>query len=229
MPPRRQAPARRGRPSKPRHALMSHPRRRMLYNPQPVFTETYKLVDLLPNAGFLLSTNIGQLPQLAQYNGLYQKYRILKAVFQLFPTWTGGEAQNQAIYNQVSGPGFAGGGVSSAGTSRMVSVIDDSPDQSAPASEAEVLQENGCKIRFLDKMAKLVCRPAPDLKDSNGAQLTIKKRFINFSPSNPNVNHYGIRGWITHPFNIGGTAFNVPDTIRYTVYCKLTFQLADPR
>lgn len=219
-----------GRPRKARHALASVPRRRMLYNPQPVFTETFRLTaDLAPNAGFLLSANIGLIPQLTQYSGLYQKYRILKAVFMLLPTWTGGENQNAAIYNTVSGNFPTIPGVSTAGTTRMVSVIDTSPDQAVPVSEAAVLQENGCKIRFLDKMVKLSCSPVPDLKDSNGAQLTLTKKYINFATGNPNISHYGIRGWITHPYSLGTGSFNIADTITYAVYCKLTFQLAEPR
>lgn len=236
MPPRRKPAARRGRPSKPRYALATVPRRRMLYNPQPIFTETFRLkksdgsaADLLPNAGFLLSANIGSLPQLTQYSGLYQKYRILKATFMILPTWTGGEQQNPAIYNTVSGNFPTLPGVSSAGTSRIVSVVDTSPDQAVPISEDAVLQENGCKIRFLDKMVKLSCSPVPDLKDSNNVQLTLKAKYINFSTGNPNVAHFGVRGWITHPYSLGTGTFNIPDSITYAVYCKLKFQIAEPR
>lgn len=218
MPPRRK-PARRGR--KPRYALASVPRRRMLYNPQPMFTETFRFAnDLLPNAGFLLTANIGNIPQLTQYSGLYQKYRIMKAVFLLMPTWTGGENQNTAIFNSASGPTVPPG-LTSVGTSRIVSVQDTSPDQSTPTSEAAVLQENGCRIRFLDKMVKLTCSPVPDLKDANGAQLTLKKKYVNFA--SPNIAHYGVRGWITQAISTGTSS------ITYAVYCKLTFQLAEPR
>ena len=200
-----------------------------MFNPQPMFTETFKYGTLLPNAGFLLTANIGSVPQLAQYQGLYQQYRILKAKWILMPTWTGGENQNTAIYNSVSGnfPTFPG--VSSAGTTRLVSVIDSSPDQAVPVSEDAVLQENGCRIRFLDKMVTLHAQTVPDLKDANGAQLTLRKKFLNFTASGPNLAHYGVRGWITHPYNIGTGAFNIADSITYTCYCKLTFQLREPR
>lgn len=200
-----------------------------MYNPQPVFTETFLYGTLLPNAGFLLSANIGSIPQLTQYSGLYQQYRILKASWLLLPNFTGGENQNTAIFNTVSGNFPTLPGVSTAGTSRIVHVVDSSPDQAVPVSEAAVLQENGCRIRLLDKMMRMHAAPVPDLKDSNGVQLTLRKKYINFATGNPNVAHYGIRGWITHPYSIGTGSFNIADSITYTCYCKLTFQLREPR
>lgn len=200
-----------------------------MFNPQPMFTETFKYGDLLPNAGFVLSANIGSLPQLTQYSGLYQQYRILSAKWFLLPTWTGGENQNAAIYNTVSGNFPTLPGVSSAGTTRIVHVVDSSPDQAVPVSEDAVLQENGCRIRLLDKMVTMSAAPVPDLKDANGVQMTLKKKFINFATGNPNVAHYGVRGWITHPYSVGTGTFNIADSIVYACYCKLRFQLREPR
>jgi len=197
-----------------------------MFNPQPQFTETFKYTTLLPNAGFLLTANMDNVPQLAQYSGLYQQYRIVRCKWIIMPTWTGGENQNMAIYNNVSGGGPPNG-LSSVGTSRIVSVVDSSPDQSLPVNEDAVLQENGCRIRFLDKMVTLSSAPVPDLKDANGNQLTLRGKFQNFTT--PNIAHYGIRGWITHPFTIGTAPFNVADAITYVVYAKLTFGLREPR
>jgi hypothetical protein len=106
----------------------------------------------------------------------------------------------------------------------MVSVIDSSPNQTVPVSEASVLQENGCRVRFIDKMVKLSCGPVPDLKDANNNQLTIRGKFQNFT--SPNVAHYGIRGWITQPQSVGATGSTA---ITYAVYAKLSFQLREPR
>jgi len=114
-------------------------------------------------------------------------------------------------------------GLSSAGTSRVVTVIDSSPNQSVPVSEAAVLQENGCRIRFLDRKMEVSCAPVPDLKDANGNQLTIRGKYQNFT--SPNVAHYGVRGWITQPFTVGSTA----NAMTYVVYAKLTFGLREPR
>jgi len=196
----------------------------MLYNPQPVFTETFKATTLSANAGFNLSSVISQVPQLSQYSNLYQKYRILKAMWLIFPTWSGGEQQNVAIFNSASGPTVPPG-LYNVGTSRVAFVINDSPDQVLPVSEAAVLQDNGCKIKFLDKKLTIMNRPVPDVKDSNGVQMTFKGKYINFASSgNPDVTHYGVDGWITQPVS-GATG----PAQQYEVYCKLTFQLADPR
>jgi len=212
--PKRKAPRRKG-------GVVGLARRRLMFNPQPSFTETFVYGNaLLPNAGFLLTGNVDNIPQLAQYSGLYQQYRILKVKFIIMPTWTGGEQQNVAIFNAASGPSVPPG-LTSVGTSRMVSVIDSSPNQSVPTSEAAVLQENGCRIRFLDRMATISCSPVPDLKDANNNQLTLRKKFQNFT--SPNVAHYGVRGWITQNVSTGTSA------ITYTVYAKLTFQLREPR
>lgn len=198
-------------------------RRRAMFNPQPHFTETFKYTDLSANSGFLLTANMDNIPQLAQYSGLYQQYRIMRVKFLLLPTWTGGEQQNQAIFNSSSGPTVPPG-LTSVGTSRIVSVIDSSPDQSVPISENAVLQENGCRIRFLDKMVTITCAPVPDLKDANGNQLTIRGKYQNFT--SPNVAHYGVRGWITQPVSVGATGAT---HISYAVYAKLTFGLREPR
>jgi len=218
MPIRRRA--RRMRPRRVKLAGLA--RRRLMFNPQPQFTETFQYGTLLPNAGFLLTANIDNVPQLANYTGLYQQYRIVKCKFIIMPTWTGGTDQNQSIFNAASGP-LVPPGLSSAGTSRVVTVIDSSPDQTVPISEAAVLQENGCRIRFLDRKIEVSCAPVPDLKDANGNQLTLRKKFMNFN--SPNIAHYGVRGWITQPFSFGTSA----NGMTYTVYAKLTFGLREPR
>jgi len=194
----------------------------MMFNPTPHFTETFKYTTLNANAGFLLTANMDNLPQLANYTGLYQQYRITRCKFIIMPQWTGGENQNQAINNAAFGPSVPPG-LSSAGTSRVVSVVDSSPDQSVPVSEDAVLQENGCRIRFLDRKMEVSCAPVPDLKDANGNQLTIRGKYQNFT--NTNVAHYGVRGWITQPFSVGSTT----NAMTYTVYAKLTFGLREPR
>lgn len=205
-------------------------RRLLRLNPSPIFTETYKLTtDLLPNAGFLLSPRISEITQISQYSNLYQKYRILRAKFLIIPNFAGGSDANVAIFNTVSGNFPTLPGVSSAGSSRIVFVIDNSPNQAAPVSEDATLQENGCKIRMLTNMVRMSCRPVPDIKDANNNEITLKGKYLNFSDSGPEIAHYGIRGWINHPYSLGTGSFNIPDPMRYSVYVKLTFQVAEPR
>jgi len=205
-------------------------RRLMRFSPAPVFTETYRLPDdLSPNAGFLLAPRISQIAQIAQYSALYQKYRIIKAKFLLIPNFSGGTDQNVSIYNTVSGNFPTIPGVSSAGSARIVYVIDNSPNQAAPVSEDATLQENGCKIRMATNMVRMACKPVPDIKDANNNEITLKGKYLNFSDSGPEIAHYGIRGWINHPYSLGTGSFNIADSLKFAVYVKLTFQVAEPR
>jgi len=191
-------------------------RRRMLYNPQPVFTETYKGTQISAGtgAGFLLTANMDSIGQLAQYSNLYTKYKILKVVFTLLPTFNGTD-QNNALWNNSQT-------TMATGTTRIVYSYDNSPDAAGPATEAIALQENGCKIKMLKDKLVIPCRPVPDLKDANNNRLTQTGKYINFV--SPNIAHYGVRGWISQPQQLSPNFRNDID-----VYVKITFQLSDPR
>lgn len=199
-------------------------RRRGLYNPAPVFTETYSYLTsghdyiVAPNAGNILTVNMDSIPQLTQYSNLYQKYRILKATFILMPKFHVAD-QNAGQYN-VSNSTYA------YGDSRVVYAINDSPDQQAPTSEGAVLQDNGCKIRSVGaKGIRITCRPVPNTKDANGVQLTQARKFINFGTS-VNIVHYGVSIWMSQPTSATGASALLNSLYGYV---KLTFQLSDPR
>jgi len=202
-------------------------RRPIRYNPQPVFTETFKIPGADPlapeyrlnsNTGGVLAVRISQMPQLAQYSALYTKYRILKAQFICLPQFLSTSSDiNAASYNASLGLG-------NWGMARLVTSVQNSPNTPVPLSEDEVLEDNGCKIHIGKPKLTLSCRPVPDLLDANNVAITQRGQFINFNAGAPDVTHYGIRWWYTLP-NPGGNITNVP----YFVYVKLTFQLADPR
>jgi len=192
-----------------------------MFNPQPVFTETFALktsgtqVTLAANAGGTLAVSMDQLPQLAQYSNLYQKYRILRAQFVCLPAYNSlANDANTYSYN-------ASQSISAAGMSRIVFSIQDTPGTPAPANEDAVLQDNGVRIVPGGPKIVMSCRPAPDTKDANGVQLTQKNKFITFATTN--IAHYGVNWWHTCSLATPNPA------IPYFVYCKLTFQLADPR
>lgn len=212
-------PARKMRKSKPRRRLaVSRPLRAS--NPQPIFTETYTKGVVVPNTGGVFTFNINEVPQLGQYNILYQKYRIVRAVLLLVPQYAAGE-QNAAEYN-------AGNSVYAHGLGRIAYAVNDSPGVLAPANELAVLQDNGCKITPVRDMVKMSCRPKPLFEDANGILITLKQNWINFQtgPSAPtDPKHFGISYWYSQP-SLGATAQTNNDL---QVYCKLTFQLADPR
>lgn len=231
MPPRQ----RRTKPKKRSRALVPlvRSRRGLMFNPTPVFTETFALrasgstglhYQLAPNLGGVLSVSMDNLPQLSQYNTLYQKYRILKAKFICIPDWNTESADiNASSYNISISPTP----VLATGLSRIVYAVNDSPDQIvAPVSEDVVLKDNGCKIVCGKPKLTMSCRPVPDTSDANGVQMTFKNKYINFSSTGVNRTHYGITWFHTQP-GTGAPGTNMG--VAYNVYCKLTFQLSDPR
>lgn len=198
-------------------------RRSMMYNPQPVFTETYKSATLtlgnptpIAGIGFLLSATMDGITQLAQYSNLYTKYKILSAKFILLPNFTVSD-QNAALYNLSQG-------TMSTAQMRIIYSYNDSPGATGPVSEQEALEENGCKIKLLTNKLSIPCRPTPNTIDANGVQLTERGKFINFTSSGPNIIHYGVNGWLKQLYNNQPQFLNDVD-----VYVKLTFQLSDPR
>lgn len=192
-------------------------RLRRIFNPAPVFTETYALTSLQPSSGGILKFSMDQVPQLAQYTALYQKYRILRASVMLLPEFTSYD-QNQAENNAALSR-------STFGLTRIAWAVNDSPNITAPATELDVLKDNGARIRPLtDRGVRFSCRPVPNVEDSNGVEMTFKRKYINFEATGPNAVHSGISWWISQLSN--GT----PATTNVTVcYVKLTFQLSDPR
>ena len=155
MPFRRRA---RGYKRKPRRVMPMRRRGRIMgfRSSRPVFTETYTGPVLTPNSGGIFKFNIGDVPQISQYNNLYQKYRILRAQVILVPQYAQ-QDQNAGEYN-------AGASTYAHGMGRFVFAINDSPGLVAPGSEASVLQDNGCKIRAVKTMLKMSCKPVPSIR-----------------------------------------------------------------
>lgn len=201
---------------------MAPSRRLIVLNPKPVFTETFKISDIAPNSGGIMTFNMDDVPQLSQYNNLYTKYRILKAVATLLPNYDG-QDQNSAQYNIGVANAYA------SGMSRIVFAVQDSAASLAPTSEADVLKDNGCKIRpFSNKqIVKMSCRPVPLATSAGAIVVEQKRKFLTFDPAGGtgNAKHYGITYWHTQPV-LGQTPTAVNSL---AVYVKLTFQLADPR
>lgn len=189
--------------------------RARMFNPRPVFTETYIHSTITQNTGGVMAFSISSIPQIAQYSNLYQKYRILKAKVMLLPAYVAHD-ENQAIVN-------AGAGAAWTGLGRFSYAVNDSPALAAPASEATVLEDNGCKVLPFKPKLTLQCRPVPDTLDANGVRMTLGRKFINFSTAGPDATHYGITWWYTQ---YGGGPISVNPV---QVIVKLTFQLADPR
>lgn len=108
--------------------------RRGLMNRLPTFTETCVLARITANAGGVFSVSMDQIPQLAQYSNLYRQYKINWAKFTLLSDTT--------VYDgtQTATGAFA---------PRVAWAINDTPNITAPASEADLLQDNGARVKPL--------------------------------------------------------------------------------
>lgn len=222
---RRKIYRRRRAAAKKRVALYRRPRRMLrapMANPQPTFVETFRLADINVNAaGPYLDAwkiNIGQLPQLADYQALYNQYRINWIQHILVTNYNVSDA-NQAGANQASGVGYVG-------QPRIVYAIQDSPNVQVPLTEQQVLEDNGCKIKMLKGVFKVSHKPVPDVAEfsnAGGATVYTKqkyKQWFNFTaqPAN-NPLHGAIQVALTLPGN------NAQQNINH--YVKVSFSLRD--
>lgn len=188
--------------------------RRTVFNPQPIFTETYQGTQIAGNAGNIFTVNINQVPQLAQYSGLYNQYRIISAKVMLLPEFN-------------SFDGAIGAGLTGTSMPRIAYSIQDTPALAAPLNEAAVLSDNGARVRTLKDKLVIRFRPQPErLTQAGGVEVIERKSnsFLTFAQAGQvDPPHYGVHYWISS--QLGGTA-HPPN---FSVYYKLTFQLRDPK
>lgn len=194
-----------------------------LGNPAPTFVETYSSSVIAPNVGGVFSARITDIPQVAQYANLYKQYRINWIKVMLIPDFNSQSAdQNAAQYNATVPTGNVGMG-------RIAYAINDSPQLVAPATEAVVLEDNGCKVKSLGTKWSCSFKPVPDvgtISGTTGNPIWTRQKFrqwFNFDLelTGNNPQHYGVSYFITQPVN--GL------TIRYNVYYKVSFSLRDPQ
>lgn len=198
----------------------------MGYRPhQPVFTETFLHSRLGMNptspffAGTVLGVSMDGITQLSQYTNLYQRYRILKASWTIVP-----DATSYDLATTI-GTGFA-----VYTNSRCVYAINDtapavSTGPSIPTNEQTILQDNGCKIRSGNGVIRFSNRPVAQVQDQYNVSLNLRKQFISFA-TGPNTTHWGVSIGFT---NTGVYTTPPPVAPTWTIYCKVTFQVADPR
>lgn len=191
----------------------------------PTFTETVKLTTI--NAGTqagggsasgvtagLLQVSMDTVPQYANYQALYNQYCIKSVQFMLLPS-----------YDQYDSANSSAAATPAVTAPRLVYAINDSAKQTPPATELDVLEDNGCKIRLLDRPVKIRCRPVAQtaLTDSNSNLQfeTRKNRWLSFNV--PSTAHSGVAYAISQTV-AGTTAMPVVE-----VYAKITFSLRDPK
>lgn len=184
---------------------------RSVFNPSPTFTETFAVSSIQGNTGGVFRVNIAQLPQVAQYSGLYNQYKINSLKVMIVPDYNSFEgAQVQ------TGPGMG----------RIAFAINDTPDVAAPANESDILSDNGVRIRTITDKLAIRCSPKPQRPNAGLGVEVIDQRspFFTFAGAGQtNPVYSGISYWLSN-VNVGGG-----DALRFNVYYKVTFTLRDPK
>lgn len=189
--------------------------RRGLMVRAPTFTETIvRPVKISSNAGDVFKVSMDEIPQLSQYSNLYRQYKINWAKITLLPD-TNSYNGTETFQN--------------AGMPRMAWAINDTPAVPAPASESDLLQDNGAKVKpFLSKWGASF-KPLANLAMTDAttsAVIPVTRRgtqYLNFQGAGHNPQHYGISYWISQALAGGATASS------YTVIVKINFSLRDPQ
>lgn len=216
-----------------------------LGNPTPTFVETFSgkvytrddpvegtSVINVPTGGglgFAAKVKITDVPQHTQYETLYKQYRINWVKLYLLPAFNGAAADvNAAAYNYTLP-------VSEQGMSRIVYSIQDSPNETFPATEQEVLLDNGCKIKAMGKKFTASFKPVPDIAQTNvnGTSIWTRQKFrqwINFDENTPRQDplHGALTAFINTP-GIAQAATGPAAVARWYVYYKVSFSLRDPK
>lgn len=212
---------RRRRAAVARRVPTFRPAGRMYRYLRPVtFTETYKLGELQNNTGSGVVTGIWKvrmldLPQIAQYQDLYNQYCIKRAVLHIVPSYDNydGNNLNTAPTIPMTAP-------------RLVFAVNDSAQQPTPLTESDVLTDNGCKIKSLARPVKIAFKPVAEVAVgmSTGGFVSESKRLRWLSTQSPEVLHAGVSYAITQFVNSVAVATPIA-----SVFVKLTFGLRDPK
>jgi len=186
------------------------------YRATPVFTETFVGTPINWSAGgtyaTLIQNNLGQIPQVAQYTDLYNQYQIRRVTAIFVPAYDTYQAGAPA-------------GASTAAAPRMVYAIQDSAQQLNPTNEADVLQDNGAKIRMFNKPVKVSWRPTPAAAMAlvQGGFASVNRKYQWFGTTSTAVQHNGLALAFTSSLPVNGTP------VLAQVYYKITFALRDPK
>lgn len=208
---------------------------RRALNPQPTFVETFHYADdnvVVPagaGVGKAFKVRINMIPQWQQYEALYKQYRINWVKVLLIPK-TDGSAADINAWSYNTSQTLAGQGLG-----RIAWSIQDSPNVGDPATEQEVLSDNGAKVRPLKSMWSCSFKPVPDLamENTGGTSVYVKQRyrqFINFITDTVGNNpmHGAVQTYISLPGTaVGPSAPSQTQT--YYCYYKVNFTLRDPK
>lgn len=203
--------------------------RRAVYHPKPTFTETFALprdnfnvVAGSSGTGQVFKVAFNDIPQWPQYMNLYTQYKINWVKVMVLPSFNTQSADINASTTTVGQAGMA----------RIAYSVQDSPNEVVPTSEAEVLSDNGARVKSFSTKWSCSFRPVPDVALSTIGAGVIptkirKSQWFNFDDTtlSNNPNHGAVTAFVTLP----GSAGTEHKTVQYVVYYKVNFSLRDPK
>lgn len=192
----------------------------------PSFTETYAFprgnlnVVAGVGAGTVFKVSFHDIPQWPQYMNLYQQYRINWVKVMLLPSFdtTSNDSANTTALGW-------------AGMARIAYSIQNTPGTTAPATENEVLSDNGCKIKPIGSKWSCSFKSVPDISVTTVAGVIPTKnkfgQWFNFDQvtTGNNPEHGAVTAFISVP----GIAGTNDVSLQYTCYYKVNFSLRDPQ
>lgn len=195
--------------------------RRSVTSSSRVFTEVLDAGQLDSNAGGVFKVAFNSIPQYTEYSKLYRQFCIKKLQVMLLPLYTDAEINT-------------GLGTLDYQATRIAWAVNDTPQLTAPASELEVLEDNGAKVVIGHKKININCWPKPDLTMVAPGTLsntyvgvrTRKALWLNTDAagqaySGTGITHAGISYWVSN--NLANAGVPV-----FKVYFKVTFAMRDP-
>lgn len=219
------------RPRRFRRGLMGgRVRRRMAFNPTPTFVETYSNGSIPVNAVApgQFSLRVSDIPQIADYIALYRQYRINWVKVTLIPDYNTASADINAVQYNTTLP------TNAFGLARIAWAINDTPNLPDPVSEADVLSDNGAKVKAIGTRWSCSFKPRPDKftgTSTGDAGVAVREKYnqwLSFAElSGNNPLHRGVSYCITMPNFTppGGDAVQ----LKFNVYFKVSFSLRDPK
>lgn len=190
-------------------------------NTSRTFTEVYDGGTLSTNQGSVFSTSFNSIPQAAEYAKLYRQFCIKKMTVMLLPLYTDAEINT-------------GLGTLNYQATRIAYAITDTPNQVNPASELDVLTENGAKVVLGHRKITMSCWPKPYLTQVvpgviANDYVAVRQRkavWLNTDAAGQtnggqDVIHGGITFWVSN--NLA----NAPVEC-FKIYYKVTFAMRDP-
>jgi len=193
--------------------------RRGLTAYQPSFSETFAAgvigaTQTAGGAGGIFRVKFSDIPEYQNYVNLYNCFQIRSVQVLLIPS--------QPVNTQS--------GVTPVDPPRLTFAVQTSSDFATPTAELDVLNDNGCKIRLLQKPLKIRASMRPQLSETDnvsGAAVAVTARskraqWLTTNTKGTDVEHAGITWWCKQNYATAQAS-------EINVYYKVFFAMRDPK